>query len=663
MKDLVIVRGGGDIATGTIYKLVKSGFHVLILEISHPSAIRRNVAFSEAVYEGKWQVEDMICHFANDIKEAKLIMEAGNPALMIDPKGEMIQQLKPMAVVDAILAKKNLGTTRDMAPITIALGPGFTAGKDVDIVIETMRGHKLGRIIKEGSAIPNTGIPGVIKGFGKERVIHSPAKGILRNICHITDMVTKGQLLAKIETPEGEIVDVPASMDGLLRGLIRDGYPVTKGFKIADIDPRAEEYDNCFTISDKARCIAGGVLEALLYLKNDLPDQQEEQEISTHTSEKQESETIYADYAATHITKPTCVKEAVINALSLGNSGRGVNESSLDAARKIYEVRTKVDQFFDGFGPEQVVFTSGVTESLNTAIKGCLKKGDHVITTFMEHNSVLRPLYEMEQQGVRLTITSPEIRDIKQAINEDTKMVVMTHASNVTGEVFDIQSVGKLCKEKGILFVVDTAQSAGAVPISMKEDCIDILCFTGHKGLMGLQGIGGICIRKGVKIRPLKTGGTGILSFSKTQPEALPQVLEAGTLNGIGIAGLGAAIDFINTYGIDKIREQEKNLIETFYKNIGKIKGIKIYHENPLDFTKQTAICSINLEDYDSGSVSDELMERFHIQTRSGAHCAPLVHEHFGTTEQGMVRFSFGHETTMEEINQIVDAVKILAEE
>lgn len=663
MKDLVIVRGGGDIATGTIYKLVKSGFHVLILEIAHPSAIRRNVAFSEAVYEGKWQVEDMTCHLANDIEEAKQIMEAGNPALMIDPKGEMIKELKPIAVVDAILAKKNLGTTRDMAPITIALGPGFTAGEDVDIVIETMRGHRLGRIIGEGSAIPNTGIPGVIKGFGEERVIHSPAKGILRNICHITDMVTKGQLLAKIETPDGKIVDVPASMDGLLRGLIRDGYPVTKGFKIADIDPRAEEYDNCFTISDKARCIAGGVLEALLYLKNDLPDQQEEQEVSTHTSEKQESETIYADYAATHITKPTCVKEAVINALSLGNSGRGVNESSLDAARKIYEVRTKVDQFFEGFGPEQVVFTSGVTESLNIAIKGCLKKGDHVITTFMEHNSVLRPLYEMEQQGVRLTITSPEMSDIKQAINEDTKMVIMTHASNVTGKVFDIRSIGKLCKEKGILFVVDTAQSAGVIPISMKNDNIDILCFTGHKGLMGPQGIGGICIRKGVEICPLKTGGTGILSFSKTQPEALPQALEAGTLNGIGIAGLGAAIDFINTYGMDKIHEKEKRLIETFYKKIQEIKGIKIYHENPLDFTKQTAICSINLEDYDSGSVSDELMERFHIQTRSGAHCAPLVHEHFGTIEQGMVRFSFGHETTMEEINQIIDAVKILAEE
>ena len=653
MEDLVIVRGGGDIATGTIYKLVKSGFHVLILEIAHPSAIRRNVAFSEAVYEEKWQVEDMTCHLAHDIKEVEQIMKAGNPALMIDPNGEMIKQLHPIAVVDAILAKKNLGTTRDMAPITIALGPEFTAGEDVDVVIETMRGHRLGRIIKEGSAIPNTGIPGVIKGFGKERVIHSPAKGILRNICHITDMVSKGQLLAKIETPEGTIVDVAASMDGLLRGLIRDGYPVTKGFKIADIDPRAEEYDNCFTISDKARCIAGGVLEALLYLKNNL----------TADQKIEDSKSIYADYAATHITKPDCVKDAMIHALSLGNSGRGVNESSLDAARKIYEVRTKVDQFFDGYGPEQVVFTSGITESLNTVIKGSLNHDDHVITTFMEHNSVLRPLYEMERQGVCLTITSPDVGDIKQAITKDTKMIVMTHASNVTGEMFDIQSVGKLCREKGILFVVDTAQSAGVIPISMKEDNIDILCFTGHKGLMGPQGIGGICIRKGVEIRPLKTGGTGILSFSKTQPGVLPQALEAGTLNGIGIVGLGAAIDFINTYGIDKIREQEMNLIEIFYKKIQKIQGIKIYHEKQLDLTKQTAICSINLEEYDSGSVSDELMERFQIQTRSGAHCAPLVHEHFGTIEQGMVRFSFGHETTMKEINQIINAVKILAEE
>ena len=259
MKDLIIVRGGGDIATGTIYKLVKSGFHVLILEIAHPSAIRRNVAFSEAVYEEKWQVEDMTCHLAHDIKEAEQIMKAGNPALMSDPKGEMIEQLHPIAVVDAILAKKNLGTTRDMAPITIALGPGFTAGEDVDVVIETMRGHRLGRIIKEGSAIPTTGIPGVIKGFGKERVIHSPAAGIMHNRSRIGDIVEKDQIIAMVDE-----MPVYASLTGVLRGIIRDGYKVPKGMKIADIDPRKEQKKNCNTISDKARCIAGSVVEVLM---------------------------------------------------------------------------------------------------------------------------------------------------------------------------------------------------------------------------------------------------------------------------------------------------------------------------------------------------------------------------------------------------------------
>ena len=651
MEDLVIVRGGGDIATGTIYKLVKSGFHVLILEITHPSAIRRNVAFSEAVYEGKWQVEDMTCYLANDMKEAKQIMQTGSPALMIDPKGEMIEKLKPIAVVDAILAKKNLGTTRDMAPITIALGPGFTAGKDVDVVVETMRGHRLGRIMKEGSAIPNTGIPGVIKGFGKERVIHSPAEGILRNICHITDMVTKGQILAKIETPDGEIIDVPASMDGLLRGLIRDGYPVTKGFKIADIDPRAEEYDNCFTISDKARCIAGGVLEALLYLKNNL----------TADQKIEDSKSIYADYAATHITKPDCVKDAMIHALSLGNSGRGVNESSLDAARKIYEVRTKVDQFFDGYGPEQVVFTSGITESLNTVIKGYLNKGDHVITTFMEHNSVLRPLYEMEQQGVRLTITSPDVDHIEKAIYEDTKMVVMIQASNVTGEVFDIRSVGKLCKEKGILFVVDTAQSAGVIPISMKEDYIDVLCFTGHKGLMGPQGTGGMYVKSEVKIRPLLSGGSGIDSYNMHHPSQMPEALEAGTLNGHGIAGLRAALSFLEREGMERLRKRELELMRRFYNGVAEIPNVKVYGDFRTD--RRAAIVSLNIGDYDSAEISDELSGRYGIVTRSGAHCAPLMHEALGTKIQGAVRFSFSHYNTEEEIDEAIRAVKELAEE
>lgn len=269
MTDLIIVRGGGDLATGTIYKLKKSGFPVLILEVAAPSAIRRNVAFCEAVYQGTQTVEDMTCHLAVSLEQAQQFLEEGKLTVLIDPNGEAISAFKPLAVVDAILAKKNLGTHRNLAPITVALGPGFTAGEDVDAVIETKRGHHLGRVLWSGSAAPNTGIPGVIGGYGKERVIHCPAKGIVRNVKKITDTVSQGDVIAVVETLDG-IVPVTATLDGILRGLIRDGYPVTAGFKIADIDPRADEYHNCFTISDKARCIAGGVLEAILQRKGEL---------------------------------------------------------------------------------------------------------------------------------------------------------------------------------------------------------------------------------------------------------------------------------------------------------------------------------------------------------------------------------------------------------
>ena len=268
MKDLIIVRGGGDLATGTIYKLKKSGFPVLILEVENPSAIRRNVALSEAIYQGQQTVEDMTCFLADSLQQAENFLQEGKLTILVDPKGEAIANLKPLAVVDAIIAKRNLGTAKTMAPITVALGPGFVAGEDVEAVVETKRGHNLGRVIWSGSAAPNTGVPGLIGGFGKERVMHSPAQGILKNVKKITDTVMKGEVIAVIET-ESAVVPVEASLDGILRGLIRDGYPVTKGFKIADIDPRSEEYNNCFTISDKARCIAGGVLEAILQLKKE----------------------------------------------------------------------------------------------------------------------------------------------------------------------------------------------------------------------------------------------------------------------------------------------------------------------------------------------------------------------------------------------------------
>lgn len=273
-KDLIVVRGAGDLATGTIHRLKKAGFRLLVLEAEHPAAIRRQVALSEAVYAGSARVEDVeAVRMDVDLAEKKnrkelleqemeRIWKKDGVPVLVDPAGLSIAALRPAVVVDAILAKKNLGTTKEMAPLVIALGPGFTAGEDVDVVIETKRGHNLGRVIRSGSAVPNTGIPGIIGGYGKERVMHAQEEGILRNAASIGDIVEARAVIAEIETENGT-VPVEASFSGLLRGLIRDGYPVTKGFKIADIDPRKEELQNCFTISDKARCIAGSVLEVI----------------------------------------------------------------------------------------------------------------------------------------------------------------------------------------------------------------------------------------------------------------------------------------------------------------------------------------------------------------------------------------------------------------
>lgn len=275
----MVVRGGGDIASGTIMKLYAGGFSVLVLEIQHPSAIRRNVAFSEAVYLGTQTIEGVTCYLAEDCREAREFLQRGRLTMLVDPDCSCLEYFQPVALVDGILAKKNLGTRRDMAPITVALGPGFCAGDgpeaDVHAVIETCRGHNLGRVYYQGGALPDTGVPGKIAGFDKERVIHSPGEGILFNVCSITDTVKKGEIIAVIENQiSGMTIPVEATIDGLLRGLIRNGFPVTKGFKIADIDPRTEEYNNCFTVSDKARCIAGGVLEAILFLMRGLEERE-----------------------------------------------------------------------------------------------------------------------------------------------------------------------------------------------------------------------------------------------------------------------------------------------------------------------------------------------------------------------------------------------------
>lgn len=268
----IIVRGGGDLATGTIHRLWSCGFKVLVLETKMPAAIRRQVSVCEAVYDGEVVVEGMKAIRIFSWEQAEKIIEGGAVPVLVDPEGASIDMLHPRVVIDAILAKRNLGTHRGMAPLTIGLGPGFCGGKDVDVVIETKRGHDLGRIIYSGMAAPNTGIPGMVGGYAKERVLHAPVEGTFKGYAGIGDIVEAGAPVAAVIGNDGTATPLTAAFSGIVRGLLRDGYPVTKGFKVADIDPRKEELANCFTISDKARCIAGSVLEVVVreYIKNQM---------------------------------------------------------------------------------------------------------------------------------------------------------------------------------------------------------------------------------------------------------------------------------------------------------------------------------------------------------------------------------------------------------
>lgn len=374
---------------------------------------------------------------------------------------------------------------------------------------------------------------------------------------------------------------------------------------------------------------------------------------------------IYLDNAATTMKKPQCVIDAVVNAMThMGNAGRGANEASLDASRIIYDTREKISDLVNLKNPSRVAFTCNSTESLNTAIKGILTNKDHAITTSLEHNSVLRPLYELEEEGMELSVVqcdengSINYDDFEKLIKENTKAIVCTHASNLVGNVLDVKKIGEISKKHNLVLIVDASQSAGVFEIDMQDMNIDILCFTGHKGLLGPQGTGGLCVREGINIRPLKVGGSGVNTFSKTQPEAMPTILEAGTLNGHAIAGLNAALDYLNEEGIENIQKREEELMFRFYNGIKDIKDIKIYgnFEN-----KRAAIVAFNVGDIDSAVFSDELSLYHDISTRPGAHCAPLMHKAMNTVEQGAVRFSFSHYNTEEEIDTAINAVKEIA--
>ena len=377
---------------------------------------------------------------------------------------------------------------------------------------------------------------------------------------------------------------------------------------------------------------------------------------------------IYLDNAATTMRKPQEVIDAVTAVMcSMGNAGRGVNEASLGAARTVYDTREKLAGFFGAEDARQIVFTMNSTESLNIAIKGILNPGDHVISTVLEHNSVLRPLYEMEKKGVEVTFLGCDEKgtldyaDFEKAIKENTKAIVCTHGSNLTGNKVDVERIGEIAQKHGLLFVVDASQTAGVFPIDVQKMHIDILCFTGHKGLLAPQGTGGIYVKEGIELRPLKTGGSGIQTYSKEHPVQMPTALEAGTLNGHGIAGLHAALGYLKKEGIDNIRRKEQELMWRFHNGVKEIPGVKIYGD--YSQKERCAIVTLNIGDYDSSEVSDELLMEYNISTRSGGHCAPLMHKALGTVEQGAVRFSFSHYNMEEEVDTAVKAIHELAEE
>lgn len=375
---------------------------------------------------------------------------------------------------------------------------------------------------------------------------------------------------------------------------------------------------------------------------------------------------IYLDNAATTLHKPPQVIDAVARAMgSFGNSARGTHEGALTASRTIYNTRCKLAALFGCPRPDHVAFTANSTEALNIAIHGLARAGDHVLSTDLEHNSVLRPLYRLrDERGVALDFVPADRQgridyaDLERLLRPETRAIVCTHASNLTGDAVDLARVGALAHAHGVLLVVDASQSAGVLPIDMEKMQIDVLCFTGHKSLMGPQGTGGLCVREGVDINPWKVGGTGVQTYSESQPAQMPTRLEAGTLNGHGIAGLSAALDFLQETGIGTIHAHETALLRRFVEGVRNIPGVTLYGDFDCE---RTAVAALNIGDMDSGEVSDILSEDYGIATRPGAHCAPRLHRALGTEEQGAVRFSFGWYNTEEEADAAVRAVREIA--
>lgn len=377
---------------------------------------------------------------------------------------------------------------------------------------------------------------------------------------------------------------------------------------------------------------------------------------------------IYLDNAATTLHKPPQVMEAVLHAMiTMGNAARGAHGGALEASRTVFGTREKLARLFSCRRADHVVFTANSTEALNIAINGTIHRGDHVISTDCEHNSVLRPLYRLEEErDVELDFVPADRQgrvdysDFERLMRPNTRAVVCTHCSNLTGNIMDLARISDIAHRHGALLLVDASQTAGTVPIHMEALGVDVLCFTGHKGLMGPQGTGGLCIRPGVEIAPWKVGGSGVHSYDRHHPMEYPTRLEAGTLNSHGIAGLSAALDVILERGVEDIQRAEHALMQRFYEGVRDIPGITVYGD--FSVPERCAIVALNIRDYDSSAVSDELTVTYGIATRPGAHCAPRMHKALGTTEQGAVRFSFSFYNTEQEVDAAIAAVRAIAE-
>lgn len=377
---------------------------------------------------------------------------------------------------------------------------------------------------------------------------------------------------------------------------------------------------------------------------------------------------IYLDNAATTLHKPPQVMEAVLHAMiTMGNAARGAHGGALEASRTVFGTREKLARLFSCRRADHVVFTANSTEALNIAINGTIHRGDHVISTDCEHNSVLRPLYRLEEErGVELDFVPADRQgrvdysDFERLMRPHTRAVVCTHCSNLTGNIMDLERISDIAHRHGALLLVDASQTAGTVPIHMEALGVDVLCFTGHKGLMGPQGTGGLCIRPGVEIAPWKVGGSGVHSYDRHHPMEYPTRLEAGTLNSHGIAGLSAALDVILERGVEDIQRAEHALMQRFYEGVRDIPGVTVYGD--FSVPERCAIVALNIRDYDSSAVSDELTVTYGIATRPGAHCAPRMHKALGTTEQGAVRFSFSFYNTEQEVDAAIAAVRAIAE-